>query len=252
MLDTAALEIAALDHPGIDLSDPIDLLGEFSEAVLMRAGSAGSNVERARVLAAVLSGRYDFSGDRETYDDPANADLVSVIERRRGLPVSLAILYVAIARRIGWPAYALNTPGHVLIAVGSEEAVVTDPFNDGAFVDEQQLRSLLSVALGRPIESVADHIEPMRNRDILVRLMMNQASRAERAGNHARALTIFHRITVVAPGNAHGWWDRARLELLHGDSGAARASLSAMLETTRDPTVRTHISAALDALGSVR
>ncbi len=218
----------------------------------MRAGSAGSNVERARVLAAVLAGRYEFTGDTETYDDPANADLISVIERRRGLPVSLAILYVAIARRIGWPAFALNTPGHVLIAIGDGEAVVTDPFNDGAFVDEQQLRSLLGVALGRPIESVAEHIQPMRNRDVLVRLLMNQASRAERAGDHERALTIFNRITLVAPGSSHGWWDRARLELLNGDGGAARASLSAMLETTRDPAVRTHVSAALDALASVK
>lgn len=248
-LDRAALEIAALDHPGADLNLYLDRLGEFSEEVLLRAASAGSNVERARVLSGVLFGRYNFDGDRETYDDPANADLISVIDRRRGLPVSLAILYVAIARRIEWPAHALNTPGHVLTAIGGETAVLTDPFNAGAFVDEAQLSSLLSAALGRDAGELPQ-IEPMSNRHVLVRLMMNQATRAERVGDIARTRAIFHRITTVAPDNAHGWWERARVEALAGDTHAARASLGAMLETTRDPATRTHINAALDALGA--
>ena len=55
-------------------------------------------------------------------------------------------------------------------------------------------------------------------------------------------------MTVIAPANGHGWWERARLELANGDTGAARASLSAMFEMTRDPGMRVHIAATLDRL----
>ena len=88
----------------------------------------------------------------------------------------------------------------------------------------------------------------MSNRSVLVRLMMNQATRAEQAGRHARALTVMQRITTVAPGHSPGWWMRARLERAQGDPTAARDSLSAMLETTRDPDVRARVAIALDEL----
>ena len=177
----------------------------------------------------MLGGEFGFTGDRSTYDDPDNADLIRLIDRRRGLPVSLAILYVAAARRLGWPAEVLNTPGHVLIRVGSEtEPLLLDPFNDGATVGPEGLQRLLSGMLGGRVEPSSAHLAPMTNRGVLVRLLLNQASRAEQAGDAARALTLFERITAFAPDNAHGWWERARLQLVHRDVAGARSSLSAM------------------------
>lgn len=92
----------------------------------------------------------------------------------------------------------------------------------------------------------------MSNRGVLVRLLTNQASRAEAAGDTARALTLYERMSTVAPEYTHLWWERARLQLIEGDVPGARASLSAMLETTRDPALRDHVSAALDALARHR
>ena len=88
----------------------------------------------------------------------------------------------------------------------------------------------------------------MANRAVLVRLLMNQAVRAETGGDAARALTIYERMTVISPALPHGWWERARLELAADDRPAARRSLSAMLEISRDPDLRGQISAALDSL----
>ena len=79
-------------------------------------------------MATVLAGEFSFAGDTETYDDPANADLINVLDRRRGLPVSLAIIWVAMARRLGWAADVLNVSGHVLVLTGAEAApVIVDP-----------------------------------------------------------------------------------------------------------------------------
>ena len=219
----------------------------------MLGGDAESAVARAKILARVIGTEFGFVGDRQSYDDPDNADLIRVIDRRRGLPVSLTILYVAAARRLGWAADALNTPGHVVARIGSEtEPVLIDPFDGGAMLDAERFAALLRAVLGPDTAPRPEHLTAMSNRSVLVRLLMNQASRAERGGNPGRALTLYQRMTVIAPSNAHAWWEHARLQLNTGDVEAARSSLSAMLEVTREPELRMHACAALDALSRRR
>lgn len=249
VLDSAALEIAALDREGIALGSYVDFLAGMAARAAVLGANAASSHDRARVLARVLAEEFAFVGDNQSYDSPDNADLIRVIDRRRGLPVSLTILYVAAARRIGWEADALNTPGHVLARLGSEtDPVLIDPFHQGRIVDAEELGTLLATVLGRGVRPSSEHLVPMSNRAVLVRLLMNQASRAETNGNLPRALVLFRRMTIIAPDHAHPWWERARLEVATDDRAAARSSLSAMLEVTREPGLREHICAALDAL----
>ncbi|MBW8911969.1 MAG: tetratricopeptide repeat protein, partial [Sphingomonas sp.] len=92
------------------------------------------------------------------------------------------------------------------------------------------------------------HLAPMTNREVLVRLLLNQATRAERDSDIRRALIIYRRMVEVAPSNGQGWWDLARLQLSERRVEDARSSLSAMLEVTRDSDSRAQISAALSAL----
>jgi len=248
-IDIAALEIAALDHPDADLGGYFDSLDAMAQDLFETAQDADSAAEQAEALAQVIAVRHRFSGDADTYDAPANADLMRVLDRRRGMPVALSILYVALARRVGWIAHALNTPGHVLVSVVKDETILIDPFNHGAPVDTPQLAVLLTGAVENGVTIGPEHLAPMSNRSILVRLLMNQATRAEQAGEPDRALAVYERITTVAPAYILGWWDRARLEMIGARPEAARASLSAMLEMTRDPALRAQIKAALDALG---
>ncbi|SFI89691.1 Regulator of sirC expression, contains transglutaminase-like and TPR domains [Sphingomonas sp. NFR04] len=248
-IDAAALQLAALDHPDTDLSPYVAQLNAFTESLAAAGVDAETVEERAQALARVMAGTFGFSGDRNQYDDPANADLLRVIDRRRGLPVSLTILYAAAPRRLGWRVDPLNTPGHVLARVGSEtDAVLIDPFNDGRIVAADELAALLRGVLGPATVPTIEHVTPMSNRSVLVRLLMNQASRAEASGDAARASTLYERMTVIAPAHGQGWWERARLLLHAGDVSGARCSLSAMLEITRDPALRTHICSALDSL----
>lgn len=246
-LDSAALEIAALDHPEAELSAYLELLERITERLSVRAAAARTARQQAEELADVLAVEFGFEGDYETYNDPANADLIRVIDRRRGLPVALAILYVAAARRLGWVAHVLNTPGHVLAAIG-QPALVIDPFNRGDPVGRAQLIALLQTSDGMLDAVGPEQMAPMSNRAVLVRLLMNQATRAEQAGDLPRALVVMERITTVSPTHSPGWWERARLERALGDAPAARHSLAAILEITRDPDLRRHVTSALDAL----
>lgn len=246
-LDLAALALSELDHEGVDLAPYRVLLRSIGERLSLVGASARSGADQAGAVAAVLHGEYGFVGDVASYDAPLNADFIRVLDRRRGLPVSLSILYVAAARRMGWSADALNTPGHVLVRIGREVPVIVDPFNGGGQVAPEQLMALLSRAAGRRA-SDAEHVARMANRTVLVRLLVNQASRAEQSGDTARAIAIYERMTVVAPDHVDGWWDLARLQLGIGALDDARHSLSAMLEVTRDPQRRELATAALDSI----
>ena len=248
ILDEAALSLALLDHEDVDPEPYRALLGAISDRLAVVGQGATTAQGRAEALAQVLGDEFGFGGDRETYDDPANADLIRVLDRRQGLPVSLSILYVGAARRIGWQADALDVPGHVVVMVGAEAApVIVDPFRNGVRIDRDAFAALVTASKPGPAAAVS-HIAAMPNRAILVRLLLNQATRAEQAGQGKRALVLFMRMTAMAPEYGHAWWERARLHLVDGDVAASRSSLSAMLEITRDPELRRRVT---DLLGSL-
>jgi regulator of sirC expression with transglutaminase-like and TPR domain len=246
LLDVAALELAAADRNRIDLSVPLARLAAL--AARLPAGATGS-AARATALVALLADSEGFDGDREDYGSPRNADLISVLERRRGLPIALAILYVALARRVGWRAQVLALPGHVLVALGGEaDRALLDPFHAGRAVDTAGLSALLGQGVRRGEAVKPEHAVLLDNRETLVRLVMNQAGRARQAGDNVRALTLYRRLTLVAPAMPMLWWERARLEQLAGDKEAARRSLAAMRETTHDAALEERIRAAFEAL----
>jgi len=249
-LDIAALDLSVLDHDGIDLAPYRALFDDF-EADLRGAGGdrVESAAEQAGLLATILAERHGLSGDAATYDAPLNADMIRVLDRRRGLPVSLSIIYVAMARRLGWVADALNTPGHVLVRIGPvDDFVIIDPFRNGVPVSADTVLNLVRDVLGPDAPLDQSYVAPMSNRMVLVRLLLNQATRAEDGGDPARALAVYERMVEIAPGNGASWWALARLQLAAGKVEDARISLSSMLEVTRHADSRAHIVAALEAL----
>lgn len=248
-LADASLLLAAADHPEIDLDTArARLTGLALRLQREGAGVTGAR-SRARVLTQLIAQTEEMSGDSSDYDNPLNADFLALFDRKRGLPVTLSILYVALARRVGWSADPLGLPGHVLVRVGHDPvAQLVDPFDGGRLLGDKGLQVVLARVLGAHAVLDAEHLTPLSNRATLVRLVSNQATRARRGGDVARALTLHERLTLIAPNFTGLWWERARLEQLLGQVTAARASLGAMLETTRDPAVRDRIRAALEAL----
>jgi regulator of sirC expression with transglutaminase-like and TPR domain len=245
-IDAAALELSALDHDGASIDPYLELIDQMAARVLTLSADAQTAAEKSAVLATVIARENDFTGDRESYDAPVNADMIRVFDRRRGLPISLAIIYVAVARRLGWAAYVINLPGHVLVSLGEEEPALIDAFNHGAVIgtDDRAGPNLLNDRRS----TMTQHVLRMSNRDVLVRLLQNQASRAEQEQDHERALTIYERMKTVAPASPQGWASMARVQLQVGAPAAARTNLIALLEITRDPDVRARISRALETI----
>ena len=222
---TAALMLAALDHPGLPLAPFRAHLDEIADAMKSQAAMIARVADGARALAILLTVRYGYDGDRFHYQDPRNADLISVIERRRGLPVSLGILYMHAARAAGMTASGLNTQNHFLVRLTHRQDDVTlDPFNGGAILEAG---APLPAALGD-----AHLAQTVGDTEVLLRLQNNLKIRALEHGNGGRALEIASRMVAIAPGRAEVWFDFARLNEEAGVLGAARKAYERALELT--------------------
>ena len=241
----AGITLARTDRLGVD-PGPLRRMVTAWATTIHRDVAPISGSGRARRLTALIAGGAGLSGATSDYDNPLNADLIAVADRGRGLPVALSILYVALARRVGWRADALGLPGHVVVEVrGGVDTALIDPFDHGSAIGRERLNEIARAAGGDP---VPQRYEPMSNRQLLVRLLANQATRARSGGDTPRALVLHERMTTIAPRFSGLWWERARLEQLLGRNAAARGSLTAMLETTHDPAQVRRIGSALAAL----
>jgi regulator of sirC expression with transglutaminase-like and TPR domain len=241
----AGIAIARADRPEADPARLRRLVSGWAIA-LQRDTAPVSGNGRARRLSGLIASETGLTGATEDYDNPLNADLIAIIDRGRGLPVALSILYVALARRVGWRAEALNLPGHVIVEVkGGVDSALIDPFDHGVGISRERAVEIARHGGG---DSVPTRFEAMSNRQLLIRLITNQASRARSDGDKKRALKLYERMTLIAPRMTSLWWERARIEQLLGHNKAARASLTAMLETTHESNLAKRIHAALAAL----
>jgi regulator of sirC expression with transglutaminase-like and TPR domain len=210
----AALMLAALDHPERALEPYLARLREIDEAMKAQSPLIVRAEDGAQALVDLLVRRLGYDGDRLEYDDPRNADLIAVIDRRRGLPVALGILYMHAARASGMGACGLNTQGHFLIRVSFRHNELTlDPFNNGA---------ILTAANAPPVLRDAPIAEAVSDVDVLLRLVNNQRIRALERGQPERALEIARRMTLIAPRRPDLWFDLGRINAALGVLGAAR------------------------------
>lgn len=215
-LADAALQLARIDAPDADWQLARTELSELArDAVAIADRLNGDLTARAGALAKLIAGRHRFRGDAETYEDPANANLIRVLERRRGLPVTLGILWLHCARAAGWDAHGVDFPGHFLVVLdgptvpGALQQTVLDPFASGAALDAPALRALLKRVEGASAELRPGVLQPMSARSVLLRLQNNVKVRRLRAGELTAALACTEDMLRIAPDTAGLWREAA-------------------------------------------
>ncbi len=226
-LTGACLALAALERPWQSLDREVDHLLRLADDLRRAVPVAGLPLAaRADAIAGVLHGRHDYRGDTESYDDLRNANLLAVIERRRGLPIALSILWLHLARAVDWPAEGVNFPGHFLVRLGDgPERLMVDPFDSGGTVETGSLRALLKLVEGEDAELKPHHYAPASNRDILLRLQNNIKLRLIQAGRLDDARTTVERMLLYAPDRAALWH---ALGVLNAETGRPKAALDAL------------------------
>ncbi len=204
----AALLCAIHEDPSRDPDDARHVAAEAAERLTARLKQESPE----EALAEALSGDLRFTGDVLTYDDPGNADIISVCERRKGLPVALGVLYLDAARRCDLMVQGVDFPGHFLLRIETDEGpLALDPFSEGRVVLPSELiRRALRAGL---MPDVADRLDvlmaPVKDRLVVMRLENNIYARASRAGDHARAERSAMRRALLDPADHRPWIDVA-------------------------------------------
>jgi len=220
---TAALMFSAMDRPHMDLAPFHAHLAEIAEAAKAEAAFARSPELAARGLSELLHGRYGYDGDQVRYDAPENADLLSVIVNRRGLPVSLGILYMHAARAAGVKARGLSAPNHFLLMIfaGGGEAVI-DPFHGGKIIEHERSAKPPVMAPPQRASTGKQTVEQVGDVDVLLRLQNNLKTRAIETGDIPRAVAVLERMLLISPDQAALWLELGRLQESIHVLGAAR------------------------------
>jgi regulator of sirC expression with transglutaminase-like and TPR domain len=216
-----ALILASLDRPGVSFQKyehhlkilSLDLKGENVQS--------NSAQDRAKALISVLHERHDYTGNQEYYDDPQNANLMSVIDNRKGLPVSLGILYMHTARGQGWHIEGLKFPRHFLIRLhGADSArdgqVIIDPFNDGKILEARDLRRIIKSFSSAETDLKPEYYQAVTDREILVRLLDNIKVRCLKVSDLGQAINILSRLVLINPQNLQHHYELGML-LAHVD-----------------------------------
>ena len=188
-----------------------------------------------------------FEGDRETYDDPLNALLPSVITRRKGLPIALSILWVDLARRLGFDAVGVGLPGHFIAALRTDIGLLCfDPFHKGRPVGEESGAELVQGATGGRLSFHRDMLRPTTGRETLIRLVRNLHVRFMHAEDWDEAIWTSTHLVLLDPANPRPLKERAFVHLQRDEAGPALADLREARRMSSDPDPE--IQAWLDQL----
>jgi regulator of sirC expression with transglutaminase-like and TPR domain len=237
----AALLFAALDRPRVALTRYREQLTEMTTAADGLAACVDANAAAAMLVDTVAKA-FGFRGDDLTYDDLQNANLIRVLDRRKGLPVALGILYLRVGRAHGWNMAGTNFPSHFLVSVeGKRSRALIDPFAGRVLEGANDVRTFLKVVAGKDAELTPDQVAPMSDRGVLLRLQNNIKARLAAQEKFADAAKVATRMVRLAPLN----WQIAReAALLHARAGSYRAA-QALLNgfASRNPASEDRIAA---------
>lgn len=248
-IGTAALALASLDRPRVDLERYHRHLALLAREVGAAAVGAGSARQRAAALATVILGGHGYTGDTLTYEDLQNANLMRVIDRRKGLPVALGILYLHAGRAQGWTMAGLAFPGHFLVSLETADGrILLDPFNGGGAQGAVELRQLLKRVSGVDQELTPAHYAAVSDREVLLRLQNNLKLRLLESRQAEAALVVLDTMLLFAPDRPELLREHGVINAALGNLGAALASLERSIERERDLRLRFATAALLQDL----
>lgn len=250
----AALQLARADAPDGNWRAAQRHLSELAQGAVQFAAKMDDDglAARAERLSDFLAGQHGYTGDVDSYDDLANANLIRVIERRRGLPVALGIIWLHTARAAGWDSHGVDFPAHFLIALqGYKTQVVADVFHGGRLVAARDLRVLLKRVEGKDAELRPGLLQPMSTRRVLLRLQNNIMTRRLEAGDMDGGLRCMEDMLRIAPDQAELWRQFGMLNQKLDRVAAARTCYQRFLDLVPEGTAADAIRAQLDILKSM-
>ncbi len=200
-LASAALAIARTEYPRLDVSYYVGRLEALEGRVRGRMRSSPTAREAITLLNRVLFDEEGLRGNRDDYYDPRNSFLNDVLDRKLGIPITLSVIYMDVARRVGFPIGGTAMPGHFLLKhydVMSGEIVI-DAFNRGRIVSNAECQQRLNEIYSGEIELQPEFLRPVTHREILTRMLNNLRQIYFTQRNFAKGLMILDLLLAIPP-----------------------------------------------------
>ncbi len=218
-LAAAALEIARLGHPWLEPAGYLSRLDEMGGEVRLRGGGTDA-------VLGFLYGQLGFAGNDHDFYDPRNSFLNEVIDRRIGIPISLGVLVLEVARRASIPAHGISFPGHFLVGFPTEDGTsLVDPFT-GEILDHDGLRELHHRTSGEAREPRPELLVPADRKAILLRMLGNLRTIYRGRGDAEELREVLRRIHLLSPSDPAVNREIGLLDDAVPSSGAARLSIN--------------------------
>jgi len=230
----ASLIVASEEYPNLDIDHELERVRLVAAEGARRVYEISNPFARIDGLRQYLFEELGFKGNTDDYNDPVNCYLPEVMNRRTGIPLTLSILFIEVARAAGFKAVGVGLPGHFIVrATWKGRDMLVDPYHGGNIVSEEDCRELVGRTTGRPSLFRRTLLEGADERQMLSRLLLNLKHIHLERQDYARTLGVVERLLMLSPNDPGEIRDRGLLKAHLGRPGAAIADLETYL--TRSP-----------------
>lgn len=214
----AALQFSrAIAFPLLDVNGYLSRLDKLAEQARPNVDSCSTLADRVDALSDFLFDQMRFRGNRTDYHDPMNSHLNRVLDRKQGIPITLSILYVAIAQRLGLPAYGIGLPGHFIVGVYQDGAeILIDPFNAGLRLSYTDCARLVKDSTGHHGPFQQKWLHPVAPIDLLSRMLTNLCNAYVQREDWDAAIPVIHHLMRLQPESEFHLRDLGYLYLYNG------------------------------------
>lgn len=228
----ASLTIARTEYPDLDIRNYVNRVEALASKVRLQISADSPVVEMIDMLNRVIFHEMRFSGNREDYYDPRNSFLNDVLERRLGIPITLSVVYMEVARRIGLPLVGVGMPGHFLLKVYDVEGrqILIDPFNNGAMLNAADCEQRMKVVYAGEMHFKPEYLLPVSRRQILTRMLNNLRHIYMSVRQFRKTLAIVDLVLAIYPRSPEDVKQRAMLRFSVGQLGGALIDMDQYLK----------------------
>ena len=199
VLGRAALLIAAVEYPALDVDQQLRLLDSLAAAASRRIGDNPDPLTAVNRLSEYLFDEVGFHGNQEEYYDPRNSFLNDVLARRTGIPIALSLVCIEVGRRLDIPLLAIGMPGHLLLRHRDVEDWYIDPFFGGILLSPGETEQRLQDIAQGTVPWDPQYLTPMGNREFIARMIRNLKAIYLNQRDYTRALPLLDRLVIIQP-----------------------------------------------------
>jgi len=231
-LTRAALMIARTEYPKLDAEPHVAEIERLAERVRARITDPGEAEQIIPALNVVLFDEEGFRGNEADYYDPRNSFLNDVLERRRGIPITLSLVYMEVARRVGFPLLGVGMPGHFLVKHydAEDREVLIDPYDQGRVLTVRDCQRRLDGIYRGELPLEPGMLSSISRRQMLTRMLTNLKAAYLAARNFRKALPIVDLLLAIYPRSPEDVKQRALLRQSLGQVRGAVDDLETFLK----------------------